>query len=271
MKAIGFVTSIFFALLLLSSCKKNDTSKFGVEKQFEILSSHTQTSYTVSVFYPDDQFPSSSVPVIYLLDGFWYKKMVAEIIREMSDNASMPKSILVSIDYTKGDGIYERSKDLKYPGVGIDTPSKGPAFYKFLTEELAPNVDANYKTDTANRVLIGHSLGGFFSLFSLMDNPNRVYFQKRIAASSSIGLGIDNLLFEKELQLVSTTTNLPAKVYIGCGTFVGSAPAMHLEFEKRIKSRGYNGLQTKVELVPKSHGTDPYPLFKSGLLFLFSN
>jgi len=41
------------------------------------------------------------------------------------------------------------------------------AFLQFLQEELIPDIEANYRTDPAARTLMGTSLCGDFSLYSL--------------------------------------------------------------------------------------------------------
>lgn len=265
------ITSILLLFIGLQSCKKDKLATKGITESWDITSTNTGTTYTMTVFYPDKQFPSTPVPVVYVLDGFWWKDMAGEVISDLSGSGKIPKCLIVSLDYKKGDGVYARSVDLQYPGDGVDAKAAGEKFFQFMKTELLPKVDGKYKCDTANRVLFGHSLGGIFTLYSLLDNATHPLFKKCIAASCSIGLGLDNYIFEKEKIAATQVTDLPVKLFIGSGTYVGSSPAMHQEFYKRLKNRNYPNLKVGFSLYPEQHGTDPYPTFRDGIQFVFNN
>ncbi len=272
MKKRTVIFPVLICLLLgLGSCKKDNLTKLGVNKKFDITSVETGTTYTMTVFYPDNVFPTTPVPVVYVLDGFWWSNMAAGVISDLSGNGKIPKCLMVSLDYKKGDGVYARSKDLVYPGEGVQEPAEADKFFRFLKTELLPQVEANYNCDTTQRVLFGHSLGGLFTLYSLLDNAANPLFKKCIAASCSIGMGIDNYVFEKEKEASSQVSDLPVSLFIGSGTYVGNSPAMHQEFYKRIKARGYPNFKVGFALYPEQHGTDPYPTFTEGIQFVFAN
>lgn len=256
------------ALFGLNSCqKKADT--WGVNTTFEIHSANTERDYAIEVFYPDATFPSDPVPVLLVLDGFWYHEMAAELVRELSDEGTIPKCLVVSIDYAGGGGVYTRAEDLVYPHPNTDETRKGDLFYQFLTEELMPQIESDYATDTTQRTLFGHSLGGYFALYSLMDNSDDPFFKKRIAASCSIGMD-DNELFVQEALVSETRSDIEQSLFIGCGTLVGSAPIMHQEYFNRLRSRNYPSLDVEFETYQKTHGTDVYPSLKNGLRHVFN-
>ena len=267
------IIAAFLGLFIigLNSCKKDKAASLGTTRKFDITSVETGTTYTITAFYPDSEFPTTPVPVVYVLDGFWWKDMAAEVLTELSEKNEIPKCLLISLDYKKGDGVYARSHDLVYPGEGTEDKSAGQNFFKFLKTELVPKVDADYTCDTTQRVLFGHSLGGLFVLYSLLDNATNPLFKKCIAASCSIGMGVDNYVFEKEIEVAAQQTDLPVSLFIGTGSYVGSSPAMHQEFYNRIKSRGYPNLKVAFETYPAEHGTDPYPSFKNGISFVLSH
>ena len=255
--------------IFIASCKKDKLSNLGISKKFDITSTHTGTTYTMTVFYPDENFPTTPTPIIYLMDGFWYGNMVAKQITDLTNEGSMPKCILVSLDYKSGAGVYDRAPDLQYPGDGIDSKAKGDQFFQFLKTELIPAVETDYPSDTTQRTIIGHSLGGFFVLYSLLDNVSHPLFNKIIAASCSLGLGKDNMIFQKEIQVAASTTDIRATVFIGSGTLVGNSPAMHQEFFNRLINRNYPNLKIDFALYNETHGTDAYPTFLNGLKFIF--
>jgi predicted alpha/beta superfamily hydrolase len=73
----------------------------------------------------------------------------------------------------------------------------GENFYQFIKSELIPQIDKTYQTDTTYRTIMGHSLGGYFTLYALMrDLYTQPLFNNYIAASPSI-FYCDNYLFKK--------------------------------------------------------------------------
>jgi predicted alpha/beta superfamily hydrolase len=272
MKKKSLIFTILFGLLLgLGSCTKDKLSKIGTSKKFDIISANTGTTYSMTVFYPDKEFPATPVPVVYVLDGFWWSDMAAGVISDLSSQGKIPKCLMVSLDYKKGDGIYARSTDLNYPGEGVEGTPQADKFYEFLKSELLPKVEADYNCDTANRILFGHSLAGEFVLYSMLDNATNPLFKKCVAASCSIGMGVDNYVFGLERQVATQVNDLPVTLFIGSGTYVGSSPAMHQEFYKRMKSRSYPNFKVGFALYKEQHGTDPYPTFIDGIQFVFNN
>lgn len=266
---------IFMTLILfigLSSCNKDELKDIGTTEKFDIASTITGTTYTMTVFYPDKSLPDTPIPVVYVLDGFWWGDMAGEVLAELISNNKIPKCLMVSLDYKKGDGVYARSKDLVYPGPGVSVDSAaGDKFFLFLKNELLPYVENNYKCDTTQRIVFGHSLGGLFVLYSLLDNATHPLFKKCIAASCSMGMGSDNYLFDKEKQVSTQITDLPVTLFIGSGTYVGSSPAMHEEFFNRINGRGYPNFKASFSLYDEQHGTDAYPIFKDGIQYVMNN
>ncbi|MFN8278218.1 MAG: alpha/beta hydrolase-fold protein [Chitinophagales bacterium] len=263
------------ALLLMASCKKETLSDKGVSEKWDITSAQTGTTYTMTVFYPDKEFPKTPVPVVYVLDGFWWSDMAAGVLTDYSRSGKIPKCLMVSLDYKKGDGVYARSTDLIYPGPGITngatkTP-EAPKFYDFLQQELLPQVEAKYAADTTLRILFGHSLGGAFVLYATLSHAQHPLFTKCIAASSSIGLGSDNYIFSLEDSVAKQVSDLPVSLYLGVGTYVGSATVMHEELYRRLKNRHYPSLKIGFGTSNYEHGPDAYPAFQQGIQFIFNN
>ena len=106
--------------------------------------------------------------MIYLLDADWYHDGsstmigdggVAGIASALSEGGRIPKVIVIGIGYVKKN---QRGRDLLWAH---------EKFYAFLTEELVPFVDGEYRTDTAApRTLVGHSDGGYFALYAFFQS-----------------------------------------------------------------------------------------------------
>jgi predicted alpha/beta superfamily hydrolase len=65
-----------------------------------------------------------------------------------------------------------RARDFTPTRTSGDPNSGGaPAFLDFLEHELIPFIDRTYRTNTSDRGLLGHSLGGLFALYALEQRP----------------------------------------------------------------------------------------------------
>lgn len=281
--------------LILFSCAQKE-SLDGYHKTFTLTSAYTtsmdinrvqhDTTYTpvtykMTVFYPEATLPTEKVPVILLLDGFWYREMMENEIVRLIKNGQMPKVILASLDYETIDGENYRQRDLVYPYP--DTTSEyyeegkqGHLFYQFIKSELFPHLDANYPVDPSQRYLLGHSLGGLFTLYSTLENAASPLFKGVVGASCSTGM-YNNYLFDKEKAVYEASKNgatifpQPIKIYMGVGVLVGNAFATHQAFYDRLSSRNYPNVQTKLDLFEATHTTDSYLAFRDGLIYLFNN
>ncbi len=125
------------------------------------------------VYLPDDYSRSGEAyPVVYLLDGAFFFLPTAGLVDFYSKINRMPRMMVVAI--VPGDRMEELSTA---PDGGADR------FSAFLKDELIPYVDVHYRTEPF-RILVGHSLGGLFSVHSLLDAPD--LFQAHIAASPAL-------------------------------------------------------------------------------------
>jgi len=127
-------------------------------------------------------------PVIYLLDANVYFDQVADALRERKTNA-----ILVGIgyrDFPTMDSL--RNRDYTFPEAlpqdSFPVSGRADKFLAFMKNDLLPYIDKTYRTDTGNRILMGHSLGGYFTLYALEQTlPDKnCLFNTYVAASPSL-------------------------------------------------------------------------------------
>ncbi len=113
-------------------------------------------------------------PVVVLLDGqvrAFYDLTVAAADYDLTGEqfpVAMPRQIVVAVEHGS------RSADLG---------SNADAFLRFLTAELLPKIDKDFRT-LPFRTLIGHSRGGWFALRAMCREPRA--FPAVIAISPSI-------------------------------------------------------------------------------------
>jgi predicted alpha/beta superfamily hydrolase len=55
------------------------------------------------------------------------------------------------------------------PSHELNAPGGGQKFLSFLTNKLLPIIDSEFRTNKENRSLLGHSFGGYFVLYSALN------------------------------------------------------------------------------------------------------
>jgi predicted alpha/beta superfamily hydrolase len=147
-----------------------------------LLLIHTPQSYDRGRAGGSADGAGERFPVIYLLDGDGHFHHTTGLLQYLSALSRMPEAIVVAIPNT------DRTRDLTPPLSVADTgefPGAGgaDAFLRFFEEELIPFIDAEYRT-APYRILIGHSFGGLFAVYALLEQPD--LFQAHIAISPSL-------------------------------------------------------------------------------------
>ncbi len=108
-------------------------------------------------------------PVVYLLDGENRMLQVSGIIQSFQGGLSpnVPDMIIVGVHNTNRMRDYTPTHSLTLPsgdaGPGYAETGGGRQFLKYLTDELMPIINAQYRTAKPN-IMIGHSLGGLTAL-----------------------------------------------------------------------------------------------------------
>jgi predicted alpha/beta superfamily hydrolase len=152
------------------------------------LKSETGREFVIQVGFPHDI--DSDLPVmvrgrkpvaLYVLDGDLQFGMVRDLTRMMQWGGDVPPCLVVGItyppeylDHPMADKIAPRNFDLTpTPNAGNSAFMKaenavagggGPAFLAFLEGKLIPLIRQRYEVDPDDSVLVGHSLGGLFTI-----------------------------------------------------------------------------------------------------------
>ena len=74
------------------------------------------------------------------------------------------------------------------PSDEIDEVDGGQEFNDFISNQLIPFIDSSNKTIKTNRSLLGHSFGGYFSLYALLKQTenDKIIFTNFAAASPTL-------------------------------------------------------------------------------------
>jgi hypothetical protein len=148
--------------------------------------------------------------------------------------------------------------------VDFDLPGAEP-YFRFLTLELIPLVEAQYRVDHARRTLMGYSLSGLAAVIAIFEeNPASRYFSGYVITDPSLQFHTTEL-YNFEQRLWDTTHSLPITVK-HCSTSGGTPFA---DFPNQIVSRGYTGLHYNFQVYTLSHAAVLAPCINDGLHYVF--
>jgi predicted alpha/beta superfamily hydrolase len=155
----------FILLISLLTSIKNFSQDINytidtIQVKSEILNENR----SIIVYKPQNILETDSVKLIYLLDGEYSNHRFHSFKERFKDSISN----LIAVGVINSD----RKRDLLY----VNSADK---FLEFITSELIPVVENGHTINT--RILYGHSFGGGFTIYSLINRPD--YFNCYIASS----------------------------------------------------------------------------------------
>jgi len=279
-----FITTLVNANAKPSQPQENE--EVETAPSLRLYSANVKDSFSVFVRLPKNYNDGNkqNYPLVLLLDANAYFDIAGNSITEISKQHLVTEPLLVGVgykDFIQNDSM--RSRDYTYPvapATDSFTRSGGAdKFLLFIQNELLPVIDKNYRTDTVNRTIMGHSLGGYFTLYALQRAlaENNRCFNNFIAASPS--LHYDDYYIVKQLinlPLVKETQNKQELLITMGGEEIKEAGADSIraanDFESMIKTLSGNrfvNLKIKSRIYPGfSHMETAIPTFEDGLRHL---
>lgn len=231
MKSIATIP-LFLAAAFAMACPSSAESPARAGKPFLPITSHDLTSdeglsYRIIVAPPKGPAPPAGYPVIYIMDGNAWMPMAAEVIRTSLDfglRSKVEPAVVVGIGYPIA-GAFDTTRrlhdlttrsELPRPVSKIVPTDSGgyEAMIRFVQERVKPDIEKRFPIDRNRQALAGHSLGGLFTLRTLMNHPD--WFQTYLAFSPSIWWH-DAALIKEALALTPSAAQRAARVYIGIG------------------------------------------------------
>jgi predicted alpha/beta superfamily hydrolase len=142
----------------------------------------------ILVGLPDgyDASAEASYPTVYILDGGELYPLLRSYSNYLYNGGEAPKLILVAISYGTNDWQQgnDRSHDYTAPTEEREHWGGAADFQAFLSDELLPFIEANYRSSRDQRIIFGHSLGGQFVLYSAQTRPG--LFRGHIASNPAL-------------------------------------------------------------------------------------
>jgi predicted alpha/beta superfamily hydrolase len=233
------------------------------------IKSENNYEYEISIALPPSYNKSDNkYPVLYLLDSNQYFTAITGILSFIYEQKAqyiikgIPEIILVGIGYptTKRTEILTyRSRDYtpeideeEYmemaDELGCDPeykPNSGGAaeFIGFIKDTLMPYIESNYKVNTDDKTIAGHSYGGLFPSYVLFKEPT--VFNRYVICSPSLWYK-KGVVFGYEDEYSKKHDTLEARVFIGSGANEKNEIRNILEGVRRLvetfDTRQYKGL-----------------------------
>ena len=256
---------------------------------FEIHSEFVDADFRISVSFPFGyhQMADAQFPVLYLPDAWWTFGMATDIARVLSADQLIPPILVVGIGYPGGlgDAIALRVRDMTLrQSAGVEqmiaqevaafgphlplTSGGADDFLRFLTEELAPRIERDYRGDPNQRVLHGHSLGGNFVVDVVFRQPEA--FTHYIASAPALSID-DGVSFLNEREYAADHDSVPASLYLAVGLLdrpelVASVAAL----VDTLTVREYKGFRWEVSrLEGQTHRSVMPVVLRDGLRWIF--
>lgn len=208
-------------------------------------------------------------PVLYLMDSQWDFPLVKSLYGQHYYDGFIPELIIVGVTWG---GINPNPDSLRArdytPTKEARLPQSGGAdnFLSFMKNELFPFMEKNYKADNDNRTLMGCSLGGLFTLYTLFTQPD--LFTGYAAASPAVGWDRE-VLYKYEKDFAEKKLSNPVRVYMTIGDVERSRPAYE-RFAAQVSGRNYSfvSLRSKV-LENTGHSGTKSETFGRGMQYVF--
>ncbi len=284
------IVFVFFFSQQFANGQSNPSGEF-LQKVGKLDSLYSKTLKENRKFYV--QLPASynensnqKYPVVFIIDGEVLLPTVNNV-QSFYSGGFTPEMVLIGISNSNN-----RIRDLttskveELYGMPFNGESGGANnFCKFLESELIPFIQKKYPV-TNFRTLIGHSYGGLFGVYSLINHPN--IFSNYVIIDPSLN-------WDNQKLLTEATENLQSNDYKGKSLFISLSGQLHMQnpavtidnvmqdttgftlfarsniaFSNLVKQNQKNGLTFEWKFYPRDlHGTIPFPSIMDGLISNF--
>lgn len=278
--SLEVLSLIFFQLIATAQVADKielteDNQLLGLGTQYILKSEILQEDRPIIISLPKGyKEGETNYPVLYLLDGLGNIKHQVGTVELLTESGIIPSMIIVAIE------SLDRARDLTpsiagqdvHGGAGTDIPQSGgaPNFLQFLENELIPYVESNFRTHPY-RLLEGHSFGGLFCTYALMNKPE--LFNAFIIQAPALWWNKEEMT-EQAKDFFNSNDSLAKTVYFGAGGAEGWGMRQELaRYVDVIKQNAPKKFRWKHEETTSGEEHDDSRLLLNyyGLKFVFSD
>jgi predicted alpha/beta superfamily hydrolase len=253
-------------------------SRFGLFNTEAIIhtSVFTGEEYQVGIWLPFS-FASSdqTYPVLYLTDGDYLFGLATGLVPTLIGTQEIPEILVVGIGYNRIASYAEfgklREMDMLPPGLP-DAPAEArtPQFLGFLEQELFPLIETRYRGTPDDRTLCGFSVGGFFSLYTMLTRPGLF---KRYIATSGTWPGVASFLMTCEQDYARQSGHTPVNLHLSVGGLEEDQIPGFKRLAEVLETRDYPDFKLSTEIIADEiHGSGVIAQsFVNGLRKVYQN
>lgn len=226
--------------------------------------------YELQVLLPGGYKNSTKkYPVVYLMDSQWDFPLVKSLYGEHYFDGFIPELIIVGVTWG---GINPNPDSLRArdytPTTESRLPQSGGAdkFLSFMKDELFPFIETNYKADAGKRTLMGCSLGGLFTLYTLFTHTDM--FTGYAAASPAVGWDKE-IMYKYEKEFSQKNLTRPVRVYMTVGDVERSRPTYE-KFAAQMKNSNYPSVSLLSKILENTgHSGTKSETYGRGMQYVF--
>ncbi|BAC12662.1 hypothetical conserved protein [Oceanobacillus iheyensis HTE831] len=169
-----------------------------MENKISLYSRFVDDTYNIKIYTPDCPVPENGFPAIFVLDGSSHFQLAADVVRLQHirhTKTEVQPSIVIGIAHQEEDRRNKRFRDFTASSDQVVFPDRmkgkipdhfggADQFLNFIEHELLTEINKKFFIDPEKRTLFGHSLGGYFTLYTSVHSPS--LFETYLACSPSI-------------------------------------------------------------------------------------
>jgi predicted alpha/beta superfamily hydrolase len=226
--------------------------------------------YELQILLPGGYANSTKkYPVVYLMDSQWDFPNVKSIYGQQYFDGFIPELIVVGVTWggVKPNPDSLRARDYTPTNEARLLQSGGAdKFLGFMKDELFPFMEANYKVENENRTLMGCSLGGLFTLYTLFTHTDM--FTGYAAASPAVGWDKE-VLYKYEKTFAEKKLVKPLRVYMTVGD-VERGKMVFEKFANTMLGRKYRNVRLRSKILENTgHSGTKSETYSRGLQYVF--
>jgi predicted alpha/beta superfamily hydrolase len=226
--------------------------------------------YVLQISLPSGYDKSNKkYPVVYLMDSQWDFPLLTALYGQQYYDGFIPELIIVGITWGGNHPNPDSLRARDYTPTNEKRLSQSGGADKFLSvmkDEVFPIIEDNYRINENDRTLVGCSLGGLFTMYTLFTHS--AMFNRYVAASPAF-MWDNNVLYKYEEQYHANASNPQAKIFMCVGGVETSVPGFK-KLTQFLNDRHYINLQIESKVLENTgHSGTKGEGYARGLQFVF--